>query len=270
MLTYAEGAALMRAAALGYAATGQPVFPASPKGADVKHPVVAWRTEASTDPERIERWWARDPYAIGLPTGVLFDVLDIDAKPGRPNGYAVLKMLDAMGMLTGAVHWVVTPSGGCHAYFPSCSDMPNATYAKHGVDLRGEGGYVLAPPSYIETADYAGGYRHAAAAPNGSPAPLDWKRLDRLLVGERKTPVAQAPRRPGSGSTRLLEALAAEVGAAAPGERNSTLFRKTCRALEYGLDTASLEQAAREAGLTDVEIARTMSSAAKRVAGGRP
>jgi hypothetical protein len=269
-LTYEEGASLMRSAALAYAETGQPVFPASPKGSNVKHPVVSWRTEASTDPERIRRWWASDPYAIGLPTGVLFDVLDIDAKPGRPNGYSVLKMLDAMGMLSGVVHWVITPSGGCHAYFPTCGDMPNATYAKHGVDLRGEGGYVIAPPSYIETADYSGGYRYATAEPNGEPAPLDWKRLDRLLVGERKHRVAQAPHHTGSGSTRLLEALVAEVGAAVPGERNSTLFRKVCRALEYGLDVTPLEQAARGVGLTDVEIARTMSSAAKRVAGGRP
>jgi hypothetical protein len=270
VLSQKEGAALMLAAALDYAATGQPVFPVHPAGKSVKHPVVLWSTEATTDPERIVGWWERWPYAIGLPTGVLVDVLDIDTKPGRPNGYVALKLLDALGMLNGVLRWATTPSGGCHAYFPACPDMPNTTYARHGVDLRGKGGYVLAPPSYIETRDYAGGYQLLDRVPAGEPAPFDWRRMDRLLVGERKARLERSTPAPGSGSERLLEALAAEVGAARPGERNSTLFRKTCRALEYGLDTAPLEQAARDAGLTSVEIARTTDSALKRVKGGRP
>jgi len=275
MVSLEEGTVMLREAALCYAAAGQPVFPVCPKGEDVKRPLVRWATEATTDPEQIRAWWDDQPHAIGLPTGVLVDVLDIDAKPGRPNGYVVLKLLDGLKMLDGAVRWVMTPSGGCHGYFPTCGDMPNVTYAKHGGDLRGKGGYVLAPPSSIETEEHTSSYRELEFTPAGAPAPLDWRRLDRLLVGKRKEhPV---PRRPlggglggrGHGSQRLLEALTAEVVAAPPGERNSTLFKKIAVALEYGLDTEPLKQAARARGLADVEISRTAQSAFKRVNGRR-
>jgi hypothetical protein len=258
-MTWEQGTALMRAAALDYAASGQPVFPVHPAGPEVKRPIVRWRTRATTDPEQIERWWSAVPYAIGLSTGVLVDVLDIDRKPGRPNGYAVMRMLDALGMLDGVARWTKTPSGGRHAYFPASPDMPNAVYARHGVDLRGLGGYVLAPPSFIETRDYAGAYQHVDRLPVGEPAPLDWRRMDRLLVGERRERTTPAPGH--HGSPALLAALVSEMGAAVPGERNSTLFRKACRALEYGLDTAPLAEAARATGLTDNEIARTVRSA---------
>src|SRR6478736_8957371 len=123
-MTWEQGTALMRAAALDYAASGQPVFPVHPAGPEVKRPIVRWRTRATTDPEQIERWWSAVPYAIGLSTGVLVDVLDIDRKPGRPNGYAVMRMLDALGMLDGVARWTKTPSGGRHAYFPASPDMP--------------------------------------------------------------------------------------------------------------------------------------------------
>ena len=87
------------AAALDYAAQGQRIFPVSPAdvryGPKAKQPVVRWGDRATTDPDQIRSWWSLWPYAIGLPTGLLFDVLDVDCKPGRPNGYLTLRRLHA-------------------------------------------------------------------------------------------------------------------------------------------------------------------------------
>lgn len=261
MLTADEGAAMLREAALAYAEQGQPVFPAYAAGPYVKRPLVKWRTAATTDPDRIARWWSHDPHAIGLPTGVLWDVLDIDAKPGRPNGYVALRLLDGLGVVAGAERWARTPSGGAHAYFPASRDMPNATYARHGIDLRGDGGYVLAPPSFIDTEAYAGSYVHVEAKEGLSPAPLDWRRLDHLLVGDRRPVSVGQAVAPGW----LSAALAREMREAVVGERNSTLFRKACRALEFGLETGPIERAALEVGLTQDEIARTVRSATETI-----
>jgi Bifunctional DNA primase/polymerase, N-terminal len=83
----------LQAAALRYGAQRQPVFPCYPTGVDeerkAKAPTIRWREQASTDPRAIRGWWRKWPYAIGLPTGLVYDVLDIDNKPGRPNGYRI-------------------------------------------------------------------------------------------------------------------------------------------------------------------------------------
>jgi Bifunctional DNA primase/polymerase, N-terminal len=283
----------MLAAALDYAASGQPVFPcypATPTGfrEEVsKHPLngVRWRDRATTDADEIRRWWRRWPYAIGLPTGLLYDVLDIDHKPGRPNGYRVLGRLDEEGLLIGVVRWVKTPSGGCHAYFGVNGDpkqaMGNASYAHVGVDLRGLGGYVIAPPSYVESGTGTGFYR--VLADDLSPRePLDWRRLDELLrlrphsrssAGQSQSQSRGAGAAgPGAGGReaadpdRLTSELVEEMGAAEPGARNSTLFRKACTAIEFGLDIEGLIAAAIETGLDEHEVRRTVASAEDRIA----
>ena len=74
-------------------------------------------------------------------------MLDLDAKPGGENGMETLR---AAGLDLPAPRCVRTPSGGLHAYFlhpggelrnwQKRADLP-------GVDARGDGGRVLAPPS---------------------------------------------------------------------------------------------------------------------------
>ncbi|MFN3953396.1 MAG: bifunctional DNA primase/polymerase [Pararhodobacter sp.] len=130
--------------ALARADAGFPVFPCRPD----KRPLVKdWQARATADKARLRHWWRRWPDAMpGLPTGARsgLAVMDIDRKSGR-DGVAAL---EAMGLdpLTLSPVVVETPSDGLHAYFRWSEGMGNsATGLPPGVDVRGEGGYVIAP-----------------------------------------------------------------------------------------------------------------------------
>lgn len=147
-------------AALYYAAIGIPVFPCVPLG---KKPAVAggFKT-ATTDNTQINQWWARADYNIGIPTGCAFDVIDIDnVLSGWPQVWADI---DA-GRIT-PFHIVQTPRG-YHLYIPPIG-AGNTVDKTLGVDFRGVGGYVVAPPSIIAWDDgkRGGTYRHLYGWPS--------------------------------------------------------------------------------------------------------
>jgi len=129
-------------AALACAALGLPVFPCNPN----KSPLTTnGFKDATTDAATIEGWWARWPRAlIGMPTGVRSNVavLDIDVKKGK-DGFAAISNWESRTSVIAQ-----TRSGGAHLYFRNdeairCSSDKIAP----GVDTRGEGGYVIVPPS---------------------------------------------------------------------------------------------------------------------------
>lgn len=130
-------------AALAYASWGWPVFPLKPRS---KQPATKHGfKDATTDRERITAWWTRHPdHNIGLPTGKAFDVIDVDVPTGIPS-YS--SMLD--DDLIPDVHGhVATASGGLHLYIPP-SGEGNRAGVMPGIDYRGAGGYVVAPPSTL-------------------------------------------------------------------------------------------------------------------------
>lgn len=131
-------------AAMALAKRGLPVFPAGPD----KRPLVKdWQSRATADPGAIRRWWRRWPDAMpALPMGRRsgLAVLDVDLH-GQKDGAATLRELGydpaALSPIT-----IATPSGGLHVYFRWPDGMGNsATGLPAGVDVRGEGGYVIAP-----------------------------------------------------------------------------------------------------------------------------
>lgn len=129
-------------AQLGYADRGKSTFPAEPGG---KKPLIKdWPNRASTDPRMIHMWGARFPQAnIGMPTGEhnRVWVLDID----RPEALAELEA--KIGKLP-ATLTARTPRGGWHLYFRHVEGITNSPGGlPNGIDVRGEGGYVLVPPS---------------------------------------------------------------------------------------------------------------------------
>lgn len=146
-------------AALIYGAKGYPVFPAMMIGGQ-KKPLVKWgkgedghpdltKRRATTDPETIKAWWTRWPLAmIGMPTGVRSGVvvLDIDRKSGV-DGLANLR---AEGIDPYSLSPIIslTPSGGLHFFMRYNGPLKNsAGILADGVDVRGDRGYIVLPPS---------------------------------------------------------------------------------------------------------------------------
>lgn len=105
---------------------------------------------ATRFPRIIERWWSDWPdAAVGLPTGEKtgFFALDIDNKPGGANGFDWLTEMEAEhGPLPDTAR-VTSPNGGLHIYFKYVVGTRNRGALGAGVDIRSEGGYVLAAGS---------------------------------------------------------------------------------------------------------------------------
>lgn len=130
-----------------YAERGHLVFPLRPgtKLPATKHGFK----DASMNPDTIRGWWTANPhYNIGLSTGHLFDVIDIDG----PDGIRSIAEIEDAGHLPAITGRVTTPRG-FHLYTAPTGDG-NATGLKPGIDYRGVGGYVLAPPSLIDGTTY--------------------------------------------------------------------------------------------------------------------
>ncbi len=280
-------------AALGYAARGIPVYPVhwprpTPHGASLacscprgptcdrpaKHPLVRHGVkEATTDPNRIGRWWRHWPQAnVGLATGICFDALDIDG----PEGLAALGEFQGAAGLRLLGPLVATGGGGWHHWFRPTGLGNRPPRGLPHVDWRGRGGCVLAPPS-----------RHSSGRPYRWLVGLDQAPLaevpaalrellhpDRLLTNPAGLVDPNWP--PALGhpyGRRVLAAELAALGRATPGHRNRTLNRTAFKVYRYVaggiLDeeqvTLAFTTAALAIGLSRAEIHRTLASA--RIAG---
>lgn len=131
-------------AARDFALAGIPVFPCVEGG---KAPVVTGGFhQATTDLEQIDAWWNANPnYNIGVPPGrVGWCVIDLDPPVGEQSWAALLA--DNGGAPD--TFEVRTPRGGRHLYFAGTLP-PSVQKLGEKIDTRGEGSYVLAPPSYL-------------------------------------------------------------------------------------------------------------------------
>lgn len=258
-----EQSALLTAA-LGYAASGLPVFPCVP---GAKHPITAHGfKDGTTDLDQIRRWWTATPEAnIGVPTGAgTFDVLDVDVKGvGDQAGFVALAKLARAGLVKGSFRTVNTPSGGAHLYFRP-SGNTSTTKAKHRLDVRGAGGYVVVPPSTVNGRAYVIHSDDPTAT-----GTLDWPACLRLLDPPRSLVRASTPPRSiGPKSTRpgKLAHLVNWVGKQPEGNRNSGLYWACCQACKDGVeDLAPLIAAGVEVGLTEAEARATAASARFRM-----
>lgn len=251
-------------AALRYANLGIPVFPCVPGG---KQPLTPNGFHDATSNARVVHgWWQRTPEAnIGLPTGAPSGVLvvDVDVHSGG-SGFAAFERARSQG-LGDAFAWLVrTPSGGLHAYYPNVRGREQRSWqvpSAH-VDFRGDGGYVIAPPSRLAIDGRVRSYDVIAVAAR-RPQAVDASGLRRFLAPPRRTPALPGPSLHGQGCRP--DALARTVAMTPEGGRNRSLFWASCRMVESGLsqaDVASwLMPAAQSAGLGDREIESTINSA---------
>ena len=257
-------------AAMGFAASGVPVFPCVP---GQKRPLTAHGLlDASVDMGQVRSWWQRWPSAnIGLPTGQTsgLDVLDIDVRTDG-SGFEAFNRVRSLGLADGWAMLVRTPSGGMHAYYPATPGQSQRCWqaADAHLDFRGDGGYVIAPPSTIAQPDGTARRYVVSVTAAHQPSPVDADRIRDLLIARPVQPARGRPEPRGVGAD--ADRLAAWVAARGEGERNRGLFWAACRLAERGAVGAEIEDAlgtaAQGAGLAPAEIAATIRSATRTAA----
>ena len=214
----------MGEAALRLAARGFAVFPCSGKRPLTRHGCK----DATKDPEKIRSLWTQHPDAnIGLATGAISGIvgLDIDLEPGGEESLAKLEAANAPLPPTLTAR---TGGGGRHLLYryPGAHVGNSAGQLGRGLDVRGDGGYVIAPPSR-----HPGGGAYAWIDER-EPAELPpW--LAKLIVAPNAPSTATAPvskERSDFGTEggthyglAALEQEACAVEATAEGARNDAL-----------------------------------------------
>ncbi|MCS6780664.1 MAG: bifunctional DNA primase/polymerase [Geminicoccaceae bacterium] len=194
-----------------YLARGWSVIPLRPRD---KRPLVAWEPFRHRRPlaRELTEWLERWPDAnLGIVTGRVSGLVVVDVDPGK-GGEASLAGLEACFGRLPPTLVVRTGGGGRHLYFRHPGgEVPCAVGIRPGLDLRGDGGYVVAPPS-IHPSGRAYRFERAAGEPLAAPAPFPgwlaallrttgarhghpigwWRRLLRegLKEGERNTRLA--------------------------------------------------------------------------------
>lgn len=122
------------------------MIPVQPGG---KRPLVPWIEYQNRRPteEEIHRWWQQYPNAnIGIVTGKISRVVVIDLDPDKDDNENGAKIYEQAP--TDLI--VKTGRGGCHLYYHYPEDVDhisNRVSLLPGVDVRADGGYVVAPPS---------------------------------------------------------------------------------------------------------------------------
>jgi hypothetical protein len=257
-------------AALAYLEAGWSVIPA-PVGA--KRSLVAWKGWQATQPDR-HMWkvwaerWPRCNLAVitGRLSGIV--VVDVDVKGDGLSGLRQLE-LEHGELPTTAL--VITPSGGRHLYFrhPGGRIANSASLLAPGVDIRGDGGLALLPPSRRGTDAYVwyeGPDKVAPMPPwlvaSVRPRPatvhasssVATTRLDDARTAARYAAIV-----------RILEQAPAPTGDQ-PGGRNNALFWCALRVRDLIAEgapralAAQLEDAAVDRGLSRADAKRTISS----------
>ena len=238
--------------ALAYARRGWPVFPCLP-GQKIPATTHGYK-DATTDEQQITAWFGHaQQWNLAIATGTPGpDVLDIDQHGQAGNGYPGFARLRRAGLVNGAGAYVRTPTSGMHAYFAG-SDQHNGRLPSHHLDFRATGGYIVAPPSQV------GGKPYRLISRPGGHGTLDWSAVTALLEPQRHH---ERPA-PGHVADRRLSQLANWIARQPEGNRNAGLYWAANRALDANpaADLSSLAVAARQAGLTEPEITRTLDSA---------
>jgi Bifunctional DNA primase/polymerase, N-terminal len=230
-----------------------------------KHPCGRWTRDSAASPDLIRAALARGPRNLGIDCGKSGLLVIDEDTPGAFTRYA-----RSLGQML-PVTFTVTTGKGRHLYFcqPPGPPLGNRTGALsgRGIDVRGHGGYAVAPGSVHHT-----GAIYTPAEPATPPAPAPaW-----LITALRSPPPARprpSPHAHGSPHARLRGAVSV-VLAAQPGERNNRLHWAACRAAEMitsgHLDPAAaiaaLTTAAQTTGLRPGEIQATIASALKNAA----
>jgi hypothetical protein len=223
-------------AALQYARDGWPVFPLVGKA-----PVKGSQgyKDATKDLENIRAWWRHYPTAnIGLATGSLSGLIVLDVDPHH-GGYQSFQALEKRYGTVPETRMSRTAHGGLHRFYQHPRDgksYPNAVEFEGlpGIDVRGDGGYVVLPPSKLYgRLSYVWGKTNVPIA----PAP-EWflEALTREKSRQERT-LQERDFAQEAGRKWLAEA----VERAREGNRNQIGFHLACQLRDDGLSEAQAE-----------------------------
>ena len=184
--------------------------------------------EATTEARTLRSWWVQWPdanLAVATGPGSGIDVLDVDPRHGGDDSLETLEAEYGPLPATAEQH---TGGGGRHLVFQHHEGVRNKAGLAPGLDVRGEGGYVVVPPS-----THASGrsYVWELSSRPGQVGLAAWPPwlLEQILSGRDQ----------GEGAERLAP-LAETIPA---GERNETLFRHACKMRRQGLSPAGIRAA---------------------------
>jgi hypothetical protein len=149
-----EVASVIGKAALRCAGLGWQVFPCveGKKTPATAHGLL----DATADQERIAKYWNAVPLAnLAIRTGQESGLIVLDVDVDKGGGESLRALEEKYGPLPPTLS-VVTPSGGSHFYFrhPGHEIRNTTNIPGVGLDIRGDGGYVVAPPSQVDGVHY--------------------------------------------------------------------------------------------------------------------
>jgi hypothetical protein len=212
---------LLTKAALDYARLAWSVIPVAPRG---KRPLIRWQAHQyrRADGAAISDWFRRWPDAnVAVVTGLVSGLVVLDIDPQHGAEASLQRLQREHGPLPETVE-AQTGGGGRHLYFAHPGDIVrNRVGIAPGIDLRGDGGYVVAPPSV-----------HA------SGKPYRWVRSP-AVFGEAPMPgwlvhtAQDEPRRRGHSPDHWRRLLRNGVS---KGERNNTIASLAGHLLWCGVD----------------------------------
>ena len=255
--------------ALNHARHGWPVFPlywvedgacscSEPKcTSGAKHPLtVSGVKDATTDETFIRTWWKKFPEAnIGIATGAVSGLVVLDVDPRHEGDKSLRDLEQEHGPLPAGPR-VRTGGGGQHLYFSTDGvELKNAVGLRPGLDVRGDGGYVVGPGS-----DHISGKRYLwqkSMTPDKAPLPSVPAYLRSLA--SPSLPATQAP----PNSDAIPER-----------QRNSTLTSLAGTMRHRGMNPASIEAALLQENrlrckppLDDGEVSRIAASVGRYLPG---
>jgi len=236
-------------AALAYARTGWYVLPLHTPKPDGgcschkascphagKHPrTLNGVKDATRDEATIRRWWGRWPEAnVGVATGAASGIVALDSDPRHGGDVSLSALIEKYG------DWPRTPEqktggGGDHIIFehPGVAFKNSASVLGEGLDIKTDGGYVVAAPSKHAS---GGDYRWSQLT---KPAPMpEW------MVAELTKP--QPPRARPSGESSQPLVFTADGPPILDGNRNEKLFKICCALRGQGAAQDQLIPAAHE------------------------
>jgi putative DNA primase/helicase len=264
-------------AALEYAARGWAVFPLEP---GQKRPLGRLAPHgcrsATTDEQTIRGWWEDTRNAnVGIATGDAsgLAVVDVDGDQGARTWEVLLVGRD----ITAPTLTSRTPRGGYHLVYrrPDDGFRNSANGLGEMVDTRGDGGYIVAPPSIANGKVYRWDDAGAVVAPLPewileAMAPPD-------VEYDRGTPVSddmndRERRRAAAWAKGTLRDRVERMSGCAEGGRNARLYASAidvgkcvgAGVLDYADAAQQLHAAAAAAGLVDKEIRGTIKSGMSR------